>query len=104
MAEKSRRILVGYGGSFISERTFKPSAASHAAFFPILLAGKAQAHAGYGLEPCFGDRFAAFTAAGLTVYPFRPFLKSSGTHLTQSGFAFYSFQLRCLIENIHSFS
>ena len=104
MAEKSRRILVGYGGSFISERTFKPSAASHAAFFPILLAGKAQAHAGYGLEPCFGDRFAAFTAAGLAVYPFRAFLKSAGRRLTQSGFALDAFQFGRLIKNVHIFS
>ena len=94
----------GHGGSFINERAFRPVTASDAALFPILLAGKAQADTGDGLEACFGDGFTAFTAAGLAVYPFRAFLKSAGRRLTQSGFAFDAFEFGRLIKNVQTFS
>jgi hypothetical protein len=97
--KESRRIRFGHSG-FLCERAFRPCGLE-AAFFPILLAGKAHTHAGDSLEASFGNRFTTFTAAGLAVYPFRAFLKSAGRRLTQSRFALDAFQFRSLIENIH---
>ena len=85
------------------QRAFRPYGLE-AAFFPILLAGKAQADTGDGLEACFGDGLTAFAAAGLAVYPFRAFLKSAGRRLTQSRFALDAFQFGRLIKNVHTFS
>ena len=69
---------------------------------PFFLTGKAQAHPGNGLQTGFRNRFAAFSAAGLPVYPFRAFLITDVRGLTQCGFTFNSFQFRSLIENIHN--
>ena len=46
---------------------------SEAFTFPFFLAGAAQADAGQGFQTFLGNGLAAFTAAGLTVDPLRPF-------------------------------
>ena len=94
---RKRRLLSLLGGVYAG-------VGLHAALFPFLLAGKAQADTGDGLEACFGDGLTAFAAAGLAVYPFRAFLKSAGRRLTQSGFAFDAFEFGRLIKNVHTFS
>lgn len=48
-------------------------AGTEAFTFPFFLAGAAQADAGQGFQTFLGNGLAAFTAAGLTVDPLRPF-------------------------------
>ena len=81
---------------------FRRKGALLAMLLPFLLAGKAESHTGNGLESRLGDGLAAFTAAGLPVYPFRAFLIADVCGLTQCGFTFNSFQFRSLIKNIHN--
>ena len=94
---RKRRLLSLLGGVYAG-------VGLHAALFPFLLAGKAQADTGDGLEASFGNGFTAFTAAGLAVYPFRAFLKCACRRLTQGRFAFDTFQFGRLIKNVHRFS